>query len=457
MFTYIKAKNFKSFKNIEFNLNRTKNETNNFIAIYGENGSGKSNLVEIFKFLQQVTIARNIDVATNQLPKEFLELKEKVMKNEMVSPEIKMISSLSIVLEKYRMIDEKEDTEIEYGFKIDGKEGFYYIRFNSEIVEEKLYYFLNRQKGYYFQIKKENYFIKKELNTNIFINEKYRLEIEENIDKYWGKYSLLSLLAFEPTDKNAEYVRNNISSKMFDVIGKFISMTIHVNNWVFRVIPNNFLEKRILIDLKSGFIEKNKINEIKKYENILNIFFTQAYADIKNVKYIIENYDDKIKYKLYFTKMIGGTLRDIPVELESEGTKRIIEKFDTLIGSIMGETVIVDEIDNGIHDLLMKNIILSIKDEITGQLIITTHNTLLLEVLPKENIYFLSSDYNGYKEINSIKEYKLGIQKNHNIRDLYFKGMFGGIPTTSYVDFEDIKFVLEETNKEEEKSNEEET
>ena len=46
MFTYVKAKNFKSLKDIEFNLNRTKTKTNQFISIYGENGSGKSTLLE---------------------------------------------------------------------------------------------------------------------------------------------------------------------------------------------------------------------------------------------------------------------------------------------------------------------------------------------------------------------------------------------------------------------------
>ena len=73
MFTYIKAKNFKSLKNIEFNLKRTKNITNDFIAIYGENGSGKTNLVELFKFLQQMTISRSFDVSWNMLPKEFFD------------------------------------------------------------------------------------------------------------------------------------------------------------------------------------------------------------------------------------------------------------------------------------------------------------------------------------------------------------------------------------------------
>lgn len=451
MFTYIKAKNFKSLKNIEFNLNRTKLETNKFIAIYGENGSGKTNLVELFKFLQQLTISRLIDVTLNMLPKEFFDLKEKMIDNTPI--EMKPIWQLSLNLEEYRMINEDADTEIEYGFKIDNKEGFYSIKFNTEIVEEKLYFFVNKQKGYYFKLSKNE----KELNKNIFMNEKYNEELKDNIEKYWGKYSFLSLLLFEGKEKNKEYINNNISIKLIEIINKVLGMTIHVNKWYLKFMPDNYMKQNILVDLKSGVVSKNKINEIKKYENVLNIFFTQAYADIKSVKYSIEEKDDKIRYKLYFNKMIGGNLKSIPIELESEGTKKIIEEFDTLIGAIMGETVIIDEIDNGIHDLLMKNIILSIKDEITGQLIITTHNTLLLEILPKECIYILSTDYEGNKNINSIKEYGITIQKNHNARDLYFKGMFGGIPTTSFVDFEEIKYVLEDAEDKEAMINGEET
>ena len=119
-----------------------------------------------------------------------------------------------------------------------------------------------------------------------------------------------------------------------------------------------------------------------------------------------------------------------------------------MIGALIGETVIIDEIDNGIHDLLMKNIIMSIKDEITGQLIITTHNTLLLEVLPKESIYILTTNYSGNKTINSIKDYDVRVQKNNNARTLYLKGLFGGIPTTNYIDFEEIKYKLNELEKE---------
>lgn len=455
MFTYIKAKNFKSLKDIEFNLNKTKTKTNQFISIYGENGSGKTNIVELFKLLQQSTMSRATDIAMNKMPKEFWKIQEEM--SDQLPTEIRQIFQLSLNLKEYRMIDEKEATEIEYGFKINNKEGFYYIKFDDEIIEEKLYYTAGKQRAYLFEIKKEDSKIIKNLNKNIFINEKYNEELIDGIDKYWGKYTFLSLLSFETIEKNKDYIDNNISKNIIEVIDRIWLMTVHVDKGALKIIPDGFVKVRKLNNIQKGIVKKDKLPEIKKYENVLNIFFTQAYADIKEVKYEINEKEDRIHYELYFNKMIGGQIKSIPSRLESDGTRRILNQFDTIIGSLLGETVIIDEIDNGIHDVLMKNIIMSIKDEITGQLIITTHNTLLLEVLPKENIYILSTDRNGNKMINSIKEYGIKIQKNNNARDLYFKGVFGGIPTTNYIDFEEIKYALEDSENNEENSNGEET
>ena len=455
MFTYVKAKNFKSLKDIEFNLNKTKTKTNQFISIYGENGSGKTNIVELFKLLQQSIMSRATDIAMNKMPKEFWKIQEEM--SDQLPTEIRQIFQLSFNLKEYRMLDEEEATEIEYGFKINNKDGFYYIKFDDEIIEEKLYYMAGKQRAYLFQINKENNKITKNLNKNIFINEKYNEELIDGIDKYWGKYTFLSLLSFETIEKNKDYIDNNISKNIIEVIDRIWLMTVHVDKGALKIMPDGFVKVRKLNNIQKGIVKKDKLSEIKKYENVLNIFFTQAYADIKEVKYEINEKEDRIHYELYFNKMIGGQIKSIPSRLESDGTRRILNQFDTIIGSLLGETVIIDEIDNGIHDVLMKNIIMSIKDEITGQLIITTHNTLLLEVLPKENIYILSADYNGNKTINSIKEYGIKIQKNNNARDLYFKGVFGGIPTTNYIDFEEIKYALEDSENNEENVDGEET
>ena len=401
-------------------------------------------------------MARAIDFAMNKLPKEFFKMQEEMA--DKMPTEIRQIFQLSLDLKEYRMLGEKEETEIEYGFKINNKNGFYYIKFNNEIIEEKLYYMAGKQRAYLFELKKEDNKIIKTLSKNIFMNDKYNKELIDEIDKYWGKYSFLSLLSFEMLEKNKEYIDNNISKNITEVIDKIWEMTVHVDKGISKIMSVNLEKVKKLDNIQRGFVERNQSNELNKYENVLNIFFTQAYADIKEVKYHITEKEDKIYYELYFNKMIGGKIKSIPSKMESEGTRRILNQFDTLIGSLLGETVIIDEIDNGIHDVLMKNIIMSIKDEITGQLIITTHNTLLLEILPKEYIYILSTDYKGNKTINSIKDYGIKIQKNNNARDLYFKGVFGGIPTTDYIDFEEIKYALEDSkNETEENANGNET
>lgn len=446
MFTYVKAKNFKSLKNIELDMKKTKDDISKLIVIYGENGSGKTNIIETFKFLQQSILAK----ANEYYFKDLLNFQN--MSSRLSHDYIESIigtANIRFQLNDYRTIDEDEMTELEYGFKLNGIEGFYKIKFNDVIQEEKLYYLIEKQRGYLFEVERKDSQISKKLNMSIFKNSKYNEEIEEIIDKYWGKYSFLSLLNIEFMHKNWEYIAQNISSSLFESIAELATCAVHIDgNDTKGIIPENFHVKDTVNNLGKGLIENENKETLKKYEKILKLFFTQAYPDIKDIKYEITEEQEKTYYELIFKKVIGGKIKSIPYHNESEGTKRIVRQFDTLVGAIKGDTVIIDEIDNGIHDLLIKNIIMSIKDEINGQLIITTHNTLLLETLPKESIYILISDYEGNKQINSIRNYEMKIQKNNNIRDLYLKGAFGGIPLSEYIDFELIKQVINNEEKE---------
>ena len=294
MFTYVKAKNFKSLKNIEFNLNKTKMETNKFISIYGENGSGKTNIVELFKFLQKSVLARAFDIAMNKVPQNLIKMPKEIENN--VPVELLEIINFSMDINEYRMIDEKEDTEIEYGFKINDKNGFYYIKFNSEIVEEKLYYMADKQRAYLFELNKENNKIIKKLNKKIFLNDRYNDDLIDEINKYWGRYSFLSLLSFEMLEKNHEYISNNISQNITKVISKIWDMTVIVDKGISKIMNANQERTKKLNNIQNGTIEREQLDKLNKYQNVLNIFFTQAYADIKNVRYITTESEDKIVF-----------------------------------------------------------------------------------------------------------------------------------------------------------------
>ena len=442
MFTYLKLKNFKSLKDVTLNLKETQKNSKNLIAIYGENGSGKTNLVSAFDALQKNVISKVVERAWNAMPRNYQDSRV-IMSNMEILPSI---LDTTLVFENLRMIDEKEPTEIEYGFSIDNVEGYYYIKFDTKVLEERFYYLVNKKRDIHFEIKITNNKIEKYLNPKVFNGTKYRSELEEQIDKYWGKHTFLSIIFEELTDKNKSYVTDNISSNLIDVVNYFSRVIIKRDK--ITNLPGLELELSGF-NIEEGRIERKDQEVLNKYEKVLKIFFTQGYVDIKDVYYEKAFNENEIFFRLYFKKLIANKVRNICYKDESSGTRRILNMFNNIIGTLNGGVAIIDEIDNGIHDLLIKNIIMSLKDEITGQLIITTHNTLLLETLPAKELYIITVDLYGNKEINCINDYDFKIQKHNNVRDLYFKGLFGGIPSSDYIDFEEIKNTLMKDKQEE--------
>lgn len=70
----------------------------------------------------------------------------------------------------------------------------------------------------------------------------------------------------------------------------------------------------------------------------------------------------------------------------------------------MGLTAFVDEVDSGIHDLLMNDILRLLKNAVDqtdeGQFIATTHNTLLMDSVPADEVYVLKADAEGEKRLS---------------------------------------------------------
>lgn len=91
-----------------------------------------------------------------------------------------------------------------------------------------------------------------------------------------------------------------------------------------------------------------------------------------------------------------------------------------------GKTVVIDEIDTGIHDLLVSQLIDQCIPDITGQLIATTHNTSLMTNKDAPNIFILSIDRNGFKRIASIQSTEPPNIKT-NVQKRYLEGYYSGI------------------------------
>lgn len=437
MFTYIKLKNYKSLIELEVDLTKKENTPKKLISIYGENGIGKSNFVDSFYTLKKIVSTRTVNEKIRILTEKQKELQTddfdkalyffgqlgSIIKNGFFSNSIDIINEC-------KTIDSKDNMIIEVGFKIKSKSGIYCIETdNTDIISEKLDFTLNKNKVNFFEItKKEKY-----LNESVFIDNEYKKEILSIVEKYWGKHSLLSLIAYEIEDKKENYVKKKIFNGIFEVINFFSSLSILSRNKleVFKDIE----EEKLFYGTISANEEKKLIN----IENVINTFFTALFSDIKQAYYKKKVDSDKINYILCFKKNIYNKLIDIEYNRESTGTKNILKILPYLISAAKGKTVIIDEIDNGIHDLLILKILENLSEDLKGQLIITTHNTLLLEEeFIKNSLYIFKVDENANKRLLSLNKFEGRIHPNLSIRKRYLKGLYGGIPFPMDIDFKEL-------------------
>lgn len=437
MFTYIKLKNYKSLIELEVDLTKKENSPKKLISIYGENGVGKSNFVDSFYTLKRIVSTRTINEKIRILTEKQKELQTddfdkalyffgqlgSILKNGFFSNSIDIINEC-------KTIDSKDNMIIEVGFKIKSKTGIYCIETDdADIISEKLDFTLNKNKVNFFEMtKKEKY-----LNESVFIDHEYKKEILSIIEKYWGKHSLLSLIAYEIEDKKENYVKKKIFNGIFEVINFFSSLSILSRNKmeVFKDIE----EEKLFY----GTLALNEEKRLINIENVINTFFTALFSDIKQAYYKKKIDNDKINYVLCFKKNIYNKLIDIEYNRESTGTKNILKILPYLISAAKGKTVIIDEIDNGVHDLLMLKILENLSENLKGQLIITTHNTLLLEEeFIKDSIYIFKVDENANKKLLALNKFEGRVHPNLSIRKRYLKGLYGGIPFPMDIDFNEL-------------------
>ncbi len=114
--------------------------------------------------------------------------------------------------------------------------------------------------------------------------------------------------------------------------------------------------------------------------------------------------------------------RDIPLKYESEGIKKIISVLQLLIVvyNRSAITVAIDELDSGIFEYLLGELLRIISEKGKGQLIFTSHNLRPLETIDRGFIAFTTTNPDSrYIRLAHVKE-------NNNLRDFYFRDIVLG-------------------------------
>lgn len=112
----------------------------------------------------------------------------------------------------------------------------------------------------------------------------------------------------------------------------------------------------------------------------------------------------------------------IPFQYESEGIKKIVSILQLLIVVYNNPsiTVAIDEMDAGIFEYLLGELLNIISERGKGQLIFTSHNLRPLETIDKGFIAFTTTNPdNRYIRMTNVKG-------NNNLRDFYYRDIVLG-------------------------------
>ena len=207
-------------------------------------------------------------------------------------------------------------------------------------------------------------------------------------------------------------------------------------------LGNSSIENSLNSKISANILEDNKYKEellifIKTFDATIDSINTtpKSISELKNTNGIV-------KIELVH-RSENNTKTALPLELESNGTLKMLHLFDFLMDSLRNGTVLfVDELDAKLHPLLTKYIINlfhnSDKNVGNGQLIYSTHDTVNLnkDIFRRDEIWFVEKDMYGVSVLYSLSDYEIE-DENGNAKKIrndatynkdYLTGRYGAIP-----------------------------
>lgn len=421
-------------------------ENSDIVGIYGQNGSGKTALVEALDIVKYI-------ISGSRIP-------------------YKVYAGL---------LPRKEETILTTYFFVQKDEKKYKVKYDAYILvddtnerinvyKEKLTYWT---RGTSWKSERDLCFYNPYYECDDFITDR-KLSIESEHNNYFKDIEMLNSmqnLAIYCSQRNVSIFLNELVIKnlrelseneeamelanVIEGLYQFGVVDLHVirvnqlgdinsNN---KIIPLNMHQENEFTIIKGKLpLFTNGQGELE--EEIYPLFISTIRAINIAIKAIIPNLQIEVEKKSEVEKEDGGKYIQLEVysnrngkrfliRYESEGIKRIISLLNYLI-SVYNEPsvcLVVDELDSGIFEYLLGEILGVMQKEMKGQLIFTSHNLRALEKLENQNIVCSTTNPdNRYIRLT-------GVAQNNNKRDFYIRAIVVGGQKEELYDESDLQAI----------------
>lgn len=442
-FSSMTLKNIKNVKNGTIFMPMSKEKSLNVggsevLGIYGQNGSGKTAIVDALYFLQQIMLGKNID----QNIIDYISTDNDVA---YINTEFKIFAKENIYEVGYNISLKNNDgrVEIEREFlncainhkgKRNKKSIFMdYVRSNHDTIfkpQKRLDELIGKNKN-----KKTDLIVAKKIaeknNCSYIFGESSREIFFQKVEDSFKDYTFIIKSLYNFALKDLFVISNSHSGLI--TANFLLPMAFRVENKAHGakgdfVIP---LKEPVILDS----IRKNLLKTIVEQIN------TVLYTIIPGMKIEIKDYGKQALdsgeegWKLELMSIRDGK-KPIPIRMESEGIIKIISILNVLIQAFGNPSIclVIDELDAGIFEYMLGELLDIFEKNAKGQLIFTSHNLRALEMLNKKSIMFSTvNPENRYIYMKNIKE-------NNNLRSSYIRSItLGGQDEAIYEETDSLK------------------
>ena len=434
----INIKNLKNVYNgsITFNKESKRETLKHVTGIYGQNGSGKTSIIDSLVLLKELLLGR-------KLSNDFIYLisankEDMILDFEFLmglnDENYKIFYEVEISKVEENLNDRDDDNDKENPLIKITKEKISYSKLDNEkwtrkcdilnyeyenkkipFTPKKTYEeMVSKRKDNELDLKFQKEFSKRLCKSYIFNNDNIKLfenTMTEDVEivkiiksmQYFAKYNL--------------FIVENDESGVINTFG--------IMPFSFRIEDKDGMSTGViaikLFDITT--IDKTKLETLNKIIDQINIVVENI---IPNLNIELKNYgietlkDGREGYRVQLLSNREGI--EIPLKYESDGIKKIISILSALIAMYNNEKILlaVDELEAGVFEYLLGEILDVIKDNCKGQFIFTSHNLRALEKLDKDSIVFTTTNpENRYIKFTSVKS-------TNNLRDFYLRGILLG-------------------------------
>ena len=341
MFKRIDLSNYGPFQRAVLDLTGPGGKALNHAVVYGENGSGKTMLLDSVAFLKRTVLTMS---SGRQLMSDRLRVQKGTVSLDSPGMDEDDICGLSTPL-----ISLAGDGTMlsRFVLDVDGSEVDYRMCFGRTgmLEHEELHCSFGGRRALAFSITSEDGNVTCEFGRTVFGDAGVRRMLSGLADMHWGRHSMLSIIHRELVDLMAGDSGQGTEGPMHKILSWIDAVSVRTGSG--QVLSGPFA---VMCDgLESGRVPASEGHLLDAVESAVDDYLTGLCGSIVSVGYRRREADGWIHYRLFLERRISGRTTEVPIDRESSGVRRLLAFLPHLMGCMSGGVSVIDEMDCGIR------------------------------------------------------------------------------------------------------------